>query len=83
MPPAKKCAARQSKAGVATVERLEELYQVIWWRNEKARPKNFNAESHNHARSQVLFSNLTWRNTAEELGFITDDVVWGYNLCDV
>ena len=25
--------------------------QVIWWRNEKARPKNFNAVSHNHVRS--------------------------------
>ena len=30
--------------------------QVIWWRNEKAWPKIFNAVSHNHVRSQVLFS---------------------------
>ena len=30
--------------------------QVIWWRNEKARPKHFNAVSHNHVRSKVLFS---------------------------
>ena len=26
------------------------LIQVIWWRNEKARPKNFNAVSHNNVR---------------------------------
>ena len=26
-------------------------FQVIWWRNEKARPNNFNAVSHNHVRS--------------------------------
>ena len=25
--------------------------QVIWWRNEKAQPKNFNAVSHNHVWS--------------------------------
>ena len=25
--------------------------QVIWWRNEKARPKSFNAVSHNHVQS--------------------------------
>ena len=28
---------------------------MIWWRNEKARPKNFNAVSHNHVRSKLLF----------------------------
>ena len=26
-------------------------FQVIWWRNEKARPKKFNAISHNYVRS--------------------------------
>ena len=30
---------------------LDHLYQVIWWLNEKARPKNCNAVSHNHVRS--------------------------------
>ena len=29
----------------------ESNLQVIWWRKEKARPKNFNAVSHNHLRS--------------------------------
>ena len=33
-------------------------HQVIWWRHEKASAKNFNAVSHNRARSEVLFSNL-------------------------
>ena len=37
--------------GALQVGRGPEHYQVIWWRNEKARPKNFNAISHNHVRS--------------------------------
>ena len=34
------------------------VFQVIWWRHEKASAKNFNAVSHNRAQPEVLFSNL-------------------------
>ena len=41
-------------------------HQVIWWRDEKASAKNFNAVSHNRARPEVLLSNLKhggpWRS---------------------
>ena len=29
----------------------EAVLLLIFWRNEKAQPKNFNAVSHNHVRS--------------------------------